>query len=440
MIEIELNIDKIYKMPENIFIENIDGKTLVISSNTANWLLLNNDCQYRIFQSLAEGNSISQIFEIFKNCKDDIFHVLTELEAKRFEDVNVNYPQEEGMYVYLTNKCNQRCKHCYMFAGEENNCELTTLEIIKLLKNFSSIGGKVITFTGGEATLRKDFLEIIKQAKNYGLKVCVLSNGLLWNDKFVESVKDFIDEVQISIDGYDRNTYLQVRGVDTFNIVIESVDRLIKAGIRLTIAITPLMETLIGHEKSYISFAKNLLNKYKDNEFFIKFSTELMDGREINTNKKELLEYRISINRIRESCMLQSEKEGFVIDHINNTIFNNCGYGGITVTSTGDIFFCNLITKCAKQGNIRKDNFFTIYKKSKKARRLSDINNLIPCKTCPLKYLCGGGCRIKYFNKLVNQTIDICSEDVFYRDVECDRQRKEYFLRLMIETNELFYR
>ena len=68
MIEIELNIDKIYKMPENIFIENIDGKTLVISSNTANWLLLNNDCQYRIFQSLAEGNSISQIFEIFKNC------------------------------------------------------------------------------------------------------------------------------------------------------------------------------------------------------------------------------------------------------------------------------------------------------------------------------------------------------------------------------------
>ena len=223
MIEIELNIDKIYKMPENIFIENIDGKTLVISSNTANWLLLNNDCQYRIFQSLAKGNSISQIFEIFKNCKDDIFHVLTELEAKRFEDVNVNYPQEEGMYVYLTNKCNQRCKHCYMFAGEENNCELTTLEIIKLLKNFSSIGGKVITFTGGEATLRKDFLEIIKQAKNYGLKVCVLSNGLLWNDKFVESVKDFIDEVQISIDGYDRNTYLQVRGVDTFNIVIESV-------------------------------------------------------------------------------------------------------------------------------------------------------------------------------------------------------------------------
>ena len=68
--------------------------------------------------------------------------------------------------------------------------------------------------------------------------------------------------------------------------------------------------------------------------------------------------------------MSNSEEEGFALDHRNNTIFNNCGYGGITVASNGDVYFCNLVSQCMKQANIRENTFEEIHELSKKARAL----------------------------------------------------------------------
>lgn len=77
---------------------------------------------------------------------------------------------------------------------------------------------------------------------------------------------------------------------------------------------------------------------------------------------------------------------------------------------------------------------------SKKAMELSDINNLYPCCNCELKYICGGGCRISYFNDLAT------CDDIEHFDVsnipprKCDFDNKKYFYNMMIKTNKLFYR
>ena len=192
MPEIELNPYKIYKMPKPLFYKNFNNKILVISRDTGNWLVLNNLNQLKIFHFLKRGNKVLDLFKNFSNeLQSDIYNVLIELEAKKFENTIVNYPQEHGMYMYLTNNCNQRCRHCYMFAGEKDLKELSTNDIITILKEFASNGGKVITFTGGEATLRKDFILIVTKAKQFNLKVCVLTNGLLWTSTFIKKVKPF---------------------------------------------------------------------------------------------------------------------------------------------------------------------------------------------------------------------------------------------------------
>lgn len=440
MPQLELNPQKTYHMPKTTYVEKIDDQYLVISPDTANWILAENKDQLKIYKEFSSGKSVIDVIQSYPQEKiNDIIHILTELEAKNFESEHINYPQEQGMYVYLTNQCNQRCAHCYMYAGEEKEQELSTFEVQKLLIDFSIYGGKVVTFTGGEATLRKDFHEIVRTAKENGLITGVLSNGIIWSQEFVDKNRPYIDEVQISIDGYDQQSYKMIRGTDTFDHALKTVERLLNAGIRVSVAITPLMETLIGNEDKYISFAKNLIEKHKDKEFFVKFNTELLDGRTINPTNEENLQYKKIIKNIKAACMSNSEEEGFALDHRSNTVFNNCGYGGITVASNGDVFFCNLVSQCAKQANVRKNTFEEINILSKRARALSDVNNLIPCNKCSLKYLCGGGCRVKYFKRLVSQNIGMNDNSNITRIVSCTKEYKKNILRLMVKANQYFY-
>ena len=322
MPQLELDPQKVYHMPKSTCIEEIDNQYLVISPDTANWILAENENQLEVYKELSSGKCVIDVIQNQpqKNI-NDVIHILTELEAKKFENEYINYPQEHGMYVYLTNRCNQRCAHCYMYAGEEKEQELSTLEIKNLLFEFAACGGKVVTFTGGEATLRADFNEIVYSAKKNGLTVGVLSNGILWSQEFVEKNKEYIDEVQISIDGYDQQSYRAVRGTDSFDVTLDAVERLLNAGIRVTIAITPLMDTLIGNESKYILFANKLIEKYKDKEFFVKFNTELLDGRTIKPTDEENIQYKKSIKDIKAACMSNSDEEGFALDHRNNTVY-----------------------------------------------------------------------------------------------------------------------
>lgn len=439
---LEVNPQKKYKMPNYVSIVPVDHQYLAIARETGNWVLLANSRQLEIFKFLSANHCISELLDEFpSDAANDIIRVLTELEAKRYESSEIKRPQKQGMYIYLTNRCNQRCRHCYMYAGEQLEEELSTSEIQGLLQKFAQQDGEVVTFTGGEATVRPDFVDIVCFSKKVGLKVCVLSNGLLWTDALIDAVKTSIDEVQISIDGFDRDSYQLVRSMDSFDLVLSAVDRLVGAGIRTIVAVSPLLDTLLEHETQYIAFVKSLISKYKEKPFYVKFNTELMDGRTIAPTEEENRQYRIAAKRIKNNCVPFSEEEGFAIDHVGNTVFDNCGYGGLTIASNGDVFFCNIMAKCAKQANIRIDSFESIMERSRKAMALSDINNLVPCNKCPLKYLCGGGCRIKYFQELVKTFVDDetgCGP--FERDVPCTQEQKDKFYQLMVRANPLFYR
>lgn len=439
---LELDPNKKYTMPHPVITVAIDNKFLAIARETGNWVLLENNRQREIFDALSEGHRVAELFDLFSSDdRSNIIRVLTELEAKCFESTDIRYPQQHGMYVYLTNRCNQRCQHCYMYAGTELDQELSTDEIQSLLKNFSKCGGQVVTFTGGEATLRPDFIAIVQFAKEIGLQVCVLSNGLLWTDDLVNRIKTVVDEVQISIDGFDRESYQQVRGTDSFDKALSTVDKLVCAGIRTTVAVSPLLDTLLEHEQQYITFAKEMTSRYSGKAFFVKFNTELMEGRNVAPTESENRQYRETSQRIKDACVPFAKEEGFAVDHADNTIFHNCGYGGITIAANGDVYFCSITAKCAKQANIRTESFESIFAKSKKAMELSDISNLTPCNECPIKFLCGGGCRIKHFRELVETSVgDEVDHTRFVRNTSCTQEQKEKFYHLMVKANSLFYR
>ena len=441
--EIDVDFEKRYKYPTNIVEKRFNDKILIISVETANWIVLENEKQRKIFYELKERSIQEVVNDIREIDFDmmDLIYVLTQLEAKQFENTNIKGISNNGLCIYLTNKCNLRCKHCYMYAGTKNNDELTTEEVISILTEFKMKGGEVVTFTGGEVTERGDIDLILKHSHNTGLINTVLTNGVAWNDELIERCNEYINEVQISIDGYDEISNSKVRGTGNFNLALNNVDKFIKKGVRVSVAVTPLFNDLKNDKEKYIIFAKKLINKYRNKDFHIKFNFELLDGRELKANTQENKEYSKIMDEIVEACYTGYKEKEFIINHKENQIMDNCGYGGITISSTGDIYCCNRIHELKSYANIRNNNFSEIMEMSNRVVNLSNINNLEPCNKCELKYICGGGCRIVNFNELISiKKKDIINEKhKFIRKAFSEDIKKKYY-NLMISTNERLFK
>jgi len=146
------------------------------------------------------------------------------------------YEPRIGLYE-LTLRCNMRCIHCGSSAGEKRTDELTTKEWNNVTKQLADLNCKEITLLGGEPFLRKDWYEISKEINNYGLKITIMSNGLLINEKTIEKlVKIQPKVVSVSIDGSNSKTHDKIRQVKgSFDKSMQVIDNLKKAGITTTV-------------------------------------------------------------------------------------------------------------------------------------------------------------------------------------------------------------
>lgn len=444
--EIDVDIDKQYVFNQVIHIEQMDDRYVIIDVNNANWLVLQNVRQLEIFKQLQqqiigqvlEQNMSSICTEAEENAfMEDFLKVLTEIEAKEFEKSCYTSPYHDGLTLYLTNRCNLRCVHCFMYSGNALENELSTKEVLSLLSQFKELGGSGVTFSGGEVTEREDLVEILTHSKKLGLKNIVLTNGVNWSADLINDVTPLIDEIQVSIDGYDERSNARVRGSGAFDKAIRTVNEFLKRKSKVRIAITPMLDINEDEKNEYIKFAQNLLEKFRDENLVIKFNKTTLNGRSVRPNAKENAFYSACVDEIIEVCYPGSAIQDFVENHRDNTIFNNCGYGGITIAANGEIYFCNRIYDVPCFGNIRKMGFSELVELSRKVREASNIDNLEPCKSCELRYICGGGCRIEYFKDFVENTD-------FSNDINkcrlCTPEYKTKLYSFMIESNELLYR
>ena len=129
----EISLDKVYKMPVKLTTIRYEGKILIIANDTANWIVLENERQQRFFE-LLKSHSLKDALYLFNGDMSDAQGVVVQLEARQFENTEVKRVSGDRLHLYLTNACNLRCPHCYMYAGKQFENELTTDEIKKLLK------------------------------------------------------------------------------------------------------------------------------------------------------------------------------------------------------------------------------------------------------------------------------------------------------------------
>ena len=76
---------------------------------------------WSFLKAFQQEKSIEETLSHYIGDEDAVQEVVTQLEAKRFCTKHVISATEgiRTLHLYLTNKCNLTCPHCYMFAGRQ---------------------------------------------------------------------------------------------------------------------------------------------------------------------------------------------------------------------------------------------------------------------------------------------------------------------------------
>src|ERR1700690_4145368 len=86
-----------------------------------------------------------------------------------------------AVQVDLTYRCNERCVHCYL--DHDDHGEMTTAEIKHLLDELADAGVFILTLSGGEIMLRKDFFEILEYARERTFCIKLKTNAIMIGER-----------------------------------------------------------------------------------------------------------------------------------------------------------------------------------------------------------------------------------------------------------------
>lgn len=148
--------------------------------------------------------------------------------------IDAHARQFEVLRLSITDSCNFRCQYCLPNGYQRPKGHpgfLALHEIENLVRGFVRLGFWKIRLTGGEPTLRRDFLEIVHTVSAIsGVKTLALStNGHM----LAKNAKAYrlagISRVNISIDSLDRARFHALTGVDRLNDVLAGVEAALEA-------------------------------------------------------------------------------------------------------------------------------------------------------------------------------------------------------------------
>lgn len=340
--------------------------------------------------------------------------------------------------LQVAKQCNLRCKHCYASAGEANENELSTDQLIELIEKASSFSEtKECNFiiTGGEPFTRKDILSIINFAMSRFKNVVVITNGLLLSENLIKELSKIENlTLQVSLDGAKRETHEYLRGEGTYDKLLWNIERLISNNIK--VAWSPICtENFFDEIDEYFELAKKLKVHTVQLQPVQYIGRALTDKsiRRVNSKKiiSKIVEYYFDEDY---NSLIKNGLESKSIIHVRNlNRLHSCGtgHGTMYIKSNGDIFSCpNMAHDKYIIGNALKDDIKDLYYNSPiyKELRSFDVNKDFgeSCMNCEVKHFCGGGCR----------GVCLANRDNLYgKAIECN-SLKMYFTEIIWEVCE----
>ena len=132
------------------------------------------------------------------------------------------------LYLEVTNRCNLLCETCpRTFETLEPPADMSWALFTRIVDQYPNIA-RVVLHGVGEPMLVKDLPRMIRYLKDRGTYVLFNTNGTLLQQKKFQGLIDCgLDELRVSLDAADRETYAKVRGKDFFQRIVRDVGKFI---------------------------------------------------------------------------------------------------------------------------------------------------------------------------------------------------------------------
>ncbi|GEM_PF-1984063 len=380
---------------------------------------------YKILKYMNEGITffhLKQLLEIHSLKKEKkLANFLNDLIEKQFltfredekgklvEKISKDNHHLLRVFLETTQRCNLRCKHCYVGDSEYSHFfnELTEKEEIEIIRQAEKMGVIQFDFTGGELFVKKGIRNILKAAAKASMFSNIFTNAILIDEETAIFLKELgnIHTVYVSLDD------MYAEGHDCFRGVKGAYEKTINALEILKKYKIPTVINLIINRKNHLRL-KEIILFYKNTlQIPCRVAPILYVGRGLC-----MWEERLSLEEIMKAIMQWYDAYGIppLMDGITGKELNlatNCGIGEsmVFIKADGEVSLCPTLTSKESEkfnlGNIRKQSLEDIWNTSE---NLNDFRNLF-CKqsNCTYAPLCRSGCRSRAF--LWNK--DIRAED-----------------------------
>lgn len=187
-------------------------------------------------------------------------------------------------YYYLrlsiTDVCNFSCNYCLPngYQPEADKPQfLSLIEIHRIARSFAQLGTEKIRITGGEPTLRKDFLAIVETLKqlNSFKQICLTTNGYKMEKEVKAWHQAGIDSINLSLDSLDAKMFYRITGVNRFDQIMRGIYKALDCGYQKIKINAVLMKGL--NQQEFHAFLKWIKDKPIQMRFIELMQTNQMD-------------------------------------------------------------------------------------------------------------------------------------------------------------------
>ena len=281
----------------------------------------------------------------------------------------------------LTYRCNERCVHCYL--DHEDHGEMTTAEIKHLLDEMADAGVFILTLSGGEIFLRKDFFELLEYARlERHFCVKLKTNAIMIHEREAARIRDIgVESVQISIYSHRPEVH------DAITLVPGSLQRSLAAarflksqGLRVIFA-----NVLMVHNLQDYQGVRALAEQMGIGCTLDPTITPMMDGdRSVlslgvrQDTLREVFRDKALIGDVDEFCTIAAPGDENALAALPcSASHTNC-----YVSPYGDVFPC--VQFPVVTGNVRTQRFLDIWRYSDRMNEVRSIRlkHLTTCTSC----------------------------------------------------------
>ncbi|MBQ6515565.1 radical SAM protein [bacterium] len=165
-----------------------------------------------------------------------------EEESVKLEEDMIKWCVKNGylfsLFIELTYNCNLKCVHCYN-PKSINSIQSDVDKIKEIIDQARELGVFKITFSGGECTLHKNFIDIVEYTRNKRMSVEIFTNGqtLYDNPELLNKlIKTYPYRIGLSMYSLNEDTHEKITSVKgSHNKTLSVIKELRKNNINIQI-------------------------------------------------------------------------------------------------------------------------------------------------------------------------------------------------------------